>query len=251
MSDRYRLLEHAGITLTVRGETKSMVVLAQHPDLSKRSKYIGDLHRQIKEDVKTSILGKEFIITPGVFSPIGTLASEFLAKNLIVNEGEFVLDLGTGIGIQAIIAAQKAKKVIATDVNPRAILCARENIKLNNLENKIEVKEGDLFQPVQHEKFDLIIWSPPYLPLEPHCILEQSWCCGSNNELIDKFLKEAQEYLTPSGRIEMVYSTLGNIYYLLCKAEKDSPFSVEVIASMIGCFEVILVFVLKPLRKCT
>lgn len=117
-----------------------MVVLAQRPDLSKRSKYIGDLHRQIKKNFKTSILGKEFIITPGVFSPIGTLASEFLARNLIVSEDEIVLDLGTGIGIQAIVAAQKAERVIATDVNPRAIVCATENIKRNNLENKIEVR---------------------------------------------------------------------------------------------------------------
>lgn len=224
-----------------------MTVPNQHLDLSKRSEYIGDLHRQIKEDVKISILGKEFIITPGVFSPIGTLASEFLAKNLIVNDGEIVLDLGTGIGIQAIIAAQKAKRVIATDVNPRAVLCAKENVKRNSLEDKIEVREGDLFQPVQGEKFDLIIWSPPYLPLEPHSILEQSWCCGRNNELIDRFFKGAKEHLNPSGRIEMVYSTLGNIYHLLYKAEKDSPFYIELVASMIGRFEVILVFVLRPL----
>ena len=224
-----------------------MVALTQSPGLTERSKFLGDLHQQIKGNFNTKILGKEFTITPGVFSPIGTLASEFLAKNLIVNEGETVLDLGTGIGIQAIIAAQKAKRVLATDVNPKAVLCAKENVKRNNLEYKIEVREGDLFQPIQREKFDLIIWNPPYLQLEPQSILEQSWCCGRNNALIDRFLNESKKHLTKCGRIEMVYSTLGDLFHLLYKADKDSPYYVDIVASVIGRFEVILVFVLTPL----
>lgn len=235
------------ITSDHLGGGEMVNVSVRHPDLCERSNYIARLHSQIQEDIQTTILGKEFIISPGVFSPVGTFASELLAKNLIVNEGDIVLDLGTGIGIQAIFAAQQAKRIVATDVNKIAVLCAIENVKRNYLEHKIEVREGDLFQPVQHDKFDLIIWNPPYLPLEPHSILEQSWCCGSNNELIDRFFTEAKEHLTPGGRIQMVYSTLGNISYLLYKAEKDSPFCVEVIASMIGRFEVILVFVLTPL----
>ena len=224
-----------------------MYAPTQHLDLSKRSNYLSELHSQIREDFHTIILGKEFIISPGVFSPKGTFASELLAKNLIVNEGDIVLDLGTGIGIQAIMAAKKAKNVIATDVNKKAVVCSSENVRRNHLENKIEVREGDLFQPVKHDKFNLIIWNPPYLPLEPQSILEQSWCCGSNNELIYRFLEEVKEHLAPSGRIQFVYSSMGNLHDLLYKIEKHTPFYVELKDSMIGRFEVISVFVLTPL----
>lgn len=209
---------------------------------------LSDMHGEIKENIQARMLGIELIITPGVFSPIYTVTGEFLAKNLILNEGELVLDLGTGTGILAMIAAQKAKKVIATDVNPDAVLCANENIKLNKLENKIEVREGDLFRPVQTEKFDLILWNPPYLKLKSHSILEQSWSCGSNNKLIDRFFEECKEHLNPGGRIEIVYSTLGDVSYLLYKAEKDNSFSVEIVDSMIGRYEIILLLLLKPLE---
>jgi len=191
---------------------------------------LSNFHKEITTEFETNILEKKFVVCPGVFSPIRTLTSEFLARHLVTKHGDTVLDLGTGIGIQAIIASEKAKKVIATDINPYAISCAKKNIQLNDLEGRIELREGDLFQPVQHEQFDLIVWNPPYLPLKPRSILEMSWCCGKDFSLIEKFLNEARKHLASSGRIEIVFSAMGNIPRLIDKAKSNS-FSVSIVSS--------------------
>lgn len=211
------------------------------------AKYLNNLHSSVRNELETVILGKKFILCPRVFSPVGTMTSEFLARHLVVNLGDIVLDLGTGTGIQAIIAAEKTRKVVASDINPHAVSCAKKNVQLNYLEDKIKVREGDLFQPVKHEHFDLIIWSPPYLPLEYHSILERSWCCGENSELIERFLYEAKEHLTNNGKIEAVYSTIGNISTLLTKAESEN-YNVSIVASIEAPLEKIKVFIFTPIR---
>lgn len=61
-------------------------------------------------------------------------------------------------------AAEKAKKVVATDINPLAVKCAKINAKINSVTEKIDIRHGNLFDPVKNERFDLIIFSPPYFP---------------------------------------------------------------------------------------
>ena len=86
--------------------------------------------------------------------------SFLFAENLIVKEGEKVLDMGTGCGILSIIAARKASEVVAVDINPYAVKCAMENAKLNGVAEKISFIQGDLFTPLKPaENFDLM-----YLP---------------------------------------------------------------------------------------
>ena len=68
------------------------------------------------------------------------------------------LDVGTGSGIHALLAAQHARQVIATDVNPRALAYTELNAALNGLRN-IETRQGSLFEPVEGETFDLITCS--------------------------------------------------------------------------------------------
>jgi SAM-dependent methyltransferase len=72
------------------------------------------------------------------------------------------LDLGTGSGIQAILAAAHAERVVGTDVNPRALRFARFNAVANGVSN-LDLRKGDLFEPVEGERFDLIVCNPPYL----------------------------------------------------------------------------------------
>jgi len=84
-----------------------------------------------------------------------------IINNLAVREGDVVLDLATGSGAIALFCADKAKKVYATDINPKAIDYAKFNAILNNLEDKIEFRIGDLFSPVRNLKFDYIVWNGP------------------------------------------------------------------------------------------
>jgi predicted RNA methylase len=72
-----------------------------------------------------------------------------------------VWDLGCGSGVQAVFAAKHANHVIATDIDQRAIDFTNQTAQLNNVE--IETRLGSLFEPVQGEKFDLIISNPPFV----------------------------------------------------------------------------------------
>jgi methylase of polypeptide subunit release factors len=75
---------------------------------------------------------------------------------------ESALDLGTGGGIQALLAAQHAERVVATDICPRALNFAAMNARLNGIEN-IELRAGSFFDPVAGEKFDRIVANPPFV----------------------------------------------------------------------------------------
>ena len=75
---------------------------------------------------------------------------------------ERALDLGTGNGLQALFAARHAEHVTATDINPRALRFAAFNAVLNGA-SEVDFREGNLFEPVAGETFDLIVCNPPYV----------------------------------------------------------------------------------------
>lgn len=89
--------------------------------------------------------------------------SAILADAVPARDGEQVLDLCTGTGIQALGVAARAKQVIAVDVGARAAALARVNAAANGVAN-VEVRLGDLFGPVRGERFDLILANPPFVP---------------------------------------------------------------------------------------
>ncbi len=72
------------------------------------------------------------------------------------------LDLGTGSGLQALLTARHAERVVGVDVNERGLAFARFNAALNGLSN-IDFREGSWFEPVGDERFDLIVANPPYV----------------------------------------------------------------------------------------
>jgi len=72
------------------------------------------------------------------------------------------LDLGTGCGVQGLVTAEHSERVLATDLNDRAVAIAGFNVRLNGLEDRIECRRGDLFEPAGDETFDLIASNPPF-----------------------------------------------------------------------------------------
>jgi hypothetical protein len=72
------------------------------------------------------------------------------------------LDLGTGSGFQALLASGHVQRVVATDVNPRALSFARLSMALNHIDN-VELRQGSFFEPVAEETFDLIVSNPPFV----------------------------------------------------------------------------------------
>ena len=72
------------------------------------------------------------------------------------------LDLGTGCGVAALQASTFCERVVATDINPRALNFTAFNALLNDIRN-VEVRQGSLFEPVAGESFDLVMSNPPYV----------------------------------------------------------------------------------------
>jgi methylase of polypeptide subunit release factors len=106
----------------------------------------------------------EFIAEPcrGDHVPGVGPASLSLANLTVRRKGETALDLGTGLGVQALMAAAHASRVVATDSNPRALNFAGFNARLNGLSN-IELRQGSLYEPVESGSFDLIVSNPPFV----------------------------------------------------------------------------------------
>src|SRR4030081_1038241 len=91
-----------------------------------------------------------------------TDSSRLLARLTIRRSIEVALDLGTGCGYQAVLAARHAERVIATDVNPRALAFTSFNALLNGAPN-VECRQGDRFAAVEGLTFDLIASNPPFV----------------------------------------------------------------------------------------
>ena len=94
---------------------------------------------------------------------LGTNPAALTLANLTVRApADCALDVGTGCGVQALLAAKHCRKVIASDTNPRALNYTQFNARLNRRPN-VECQLGSLFEPVAGSKFDLIVCNPPFV----------------------------------------------------------------------------------------
>lgn len=107
------------------------------------------------------------------------------------------LDLGTGSGFQAFLAAHHSQRVVATDSNPRAVQIAAFNAALNGLDG-VECRKGDLFEPVTGETFDLVVSNPPFIVSpDNHYLFLHSGMTG--DEVCRRIARQAPGYLNPGG----------------------------------------------------
>jgi release factor glutamine methyltransferase len=176
--------------------------------------------------------------------------SFLFAENLKVMSDDVVLDMGAGCGILGIIVAEKAAEVVAVDINPYAMKCARANAQLNNVERKMFFVQGDLFSLFKTgELFSLMLFNAPYLPsrhTETDSWLSRAWDGGSNGRrVIDRFILEASSYLKANGQILLLQSTLSNAEKTLQKFKKQG-FRTNIVAErVLPFFETILVIEAK------
>ena len=92
-------------------------------------------------------------------------ASSTLAQLTVRAPVARALDLGTGCGVQSLHLARHAGQVVATDLNPRALALAEMTAMINSVE--IDLRQGNLYEPVAGERFDLITSNPPYVMSPP------------------------------------------------------------------------------------
>jgi len=149
---------------------------------------------------------------PGVFKP---RSDSWLLTNVMLERGlaasSSVLDLFAGSGVVAIAAAQDgARAVTAIDLSRRAALTTRLNARLQRV--RVRALQGDMFDPVGGERFDLIAANPPYLPGAerlPARGPSRAWEGGPDGRvLLNRVCAEAGRHLTAAGSLLLVHSSL-------------------------------------------
>ncbi len=161
-----------------------------------------------------SLRGKSLIVLPEVFHPGMYNTSPYFAQsisNANIKTDNRVLDLGTGSGVGAVFASEYSKHVVATDINPNAVRCARINALLNDAADRIDARLGDLFEPVEGEKFDLILYTPPFYLGKARDWHETAFKGGEGEDHVcHKFFSNVENHLTPEGRVRMLWSTIAD-----------------------------------------
>jgi release factor glutamine methyltransferase len=152
-----------------------------------------------------------FDVNDDVYEPAED--SFLFADNLKVGVGEAVLDLGTGSGVLAVSAAAQGAEVLAVDINPYAVRCARANAKLNRLQGHVGFLQADLFGAFRAGVvFDVVLFNAPYLPSEAGeeaSWIGRAWAGGVDGRLVvDRFIREVPSYLKAGGRVLLMQSTL-------------------------------------------
>jgi methylase of polypeptide subunit release factors len=132
-----------------------------------------------------------------VFSALTDNTERFL--ELLPDEPcECFLDLGTGTGVAALIAARSARQVWAIDLTGRAVRFADFNRQLNSLTN-VTVLQGDLYAPVADLRFDRIAIHPPYVPALHQALIYQD--AGlDGQDITRRAVSQIPQYLSPGGR---------------------------------------------------
>jgi len=141
----------------------------------------------------------------GVQGPSVTLANLTVRRPV-----RSALDVGTGNGIQAILASEHAARVVATDVNARALAFAQAGAALNGVTN-IEFREGSGFEPVAGERFDLVVANPPYVisPESAYAFRDS----GLRGDAISRqFVQEAPRHLEEGGFAHLLVSWIADPY---------------------------------------
>lgn len=188
------------------------------------------------------------IVLPGVFNPRLFATGEFLVAALdrhSVTPGAAVLDLGTGSGVAALAAAALGARVVAVDLSPPAVRCARLNALLRGVEDRVDVRAGDLFEPLRGERFDLVLFNPPYFRGAPRDALDMAWHAV---DVIERFAAGVAAHLAPGASALVVLSTAGELAAAL-RAFRAADLAASVVRTRALPGETLVLFRLYPGRE--
>lgn len=174
------------------------------------------LSQQSTDPHVVSVLGKDFVVLPQVFSP-GYYAETAFYSELVVDllkPGQEYLDLGCGVGVTAVMAALKDVRVTALDINPHAVENTILNARRHGVSDRVTVMVSDVYSALETGRaFDALYWNVPFSFREEGTrltFLEEAFYDPGYRKN-RAFILGAKSHVRPGGQILMgVSSTLGN-----------------------------------------
>ena len=186
-----------GAAFTPLGETELIPLRALQG-------YIGAWEWQ-KKGIEVAGLAERIHVPHGVYSPIRGEYLPLLMQAPLPAHTQLAFDIGTGSGVLAALLLQRGvPRVLATDINPRALQAAKENLARLHYTDRVELLACDLFP---EGKADLIVCNPPWLPAKPTSQIEQA-VYDPGHRMLQGFLAKVTAHLQPGGEVWLLMSDL-------------------------------------------
>jgi SAM-dependent methyltransferase len=168
-------------------------------------------HQWLLRGVPVPALGGTVHPKYGVFAPVRGEYVDLVARALAsrgpaegTGEGWLAFDVGTGTGVLAILLAKAGARVVATDLDPRAVACARENAARFGVAGRVEAVEADLFPPGRAR---LVVANPPWIPAAAHGPLDRA-VYDPGGAVLARLLTGLPQHLEAGGEAWLVLSDL-------------------------------------------
>ncbi len=160
----------------------------------------------------------------GVFAPIRREYVDLVATAPLPDLrslSSLAFDIGTGTGVLAAVLARRGfRRVVATDQDPRALACARENLERLGLSAQVEVVHADLFP---EGRAALVVCNPPWVPARPSSPIERG-IYDPESRMLREFLDALPEHVEPGGEGWLILSDLAEHLGLRTRSELLSLF---------------------------
>lgn len=161
-------------------------------------------HEWRRNGVPIAALGAKIHPWYGVFSPIrGEYVQLVVDAALPPGAATLAFDIGTGTGVLAAVLARRGvRSVVATDMDPRALACARDNLARLGIERQVDVVQADLFP---EGRAALVVCNPPWLPGKPSSSIEAA-VYDPDSRMLKRFLAGLTDHLLPGGEGWLILS---------------------------------------------
>jgi SAM-dependent methyltransferase len=154
----------------------------------------------------------------GVFAPIRREYVDLVSTTPLptaCDSSRVAFDIGTGTGVLAAVLARRGINVVATDLDPRALACARENVRQLGLSERVDVVQADLFPD---GRAALVVCNPPWIPARPSSPMENG-IYDPDSRMLRGFLRALPEHLEQGGEGWLILSDLAEHLGLRTRAQ--------------------------------